>query len=115
MRERLIELIANADNAYNVPMNKSEFVADFLLANGVVALPCEIDDTVFVIPTKENGRKEITLMACLGFVISTSGNVTNCFDKKNKLYQSSFDAFGKTVFLTHKEAEAALEASNATP
>lgn len=111
MREKLIKLLREADKICD-SQNKCEncvgygkgndcercLEADYMLKNGVVALPCEIDAPVFIIPTKENGRKEITPMACLGFVISESGNVANCFDEKNKLYQPSFDAFGKTVF-----------------
>lgn len=110
MRDRLLELLKDAYCEYLIDStsNERERIADYLLSNGVVVLPCEIDAPVFVIPTKENGRKEITPMACLGFVISESGNVANCFDEKNKLYQPSFDAFGKTVFLTYKEAEEAL-------
>lgn len=50
-------------------------------------------------------------MTCLGFLISKSGNVTYCFDEKNRLYQPSFDMFGESVFLTREEAEAALERS----
>ncbi len=119
MREKLIELLidghSNSEKSphyYGEPMSIDyQRFADYLLANGIVALPCGIDDPVFVIPTKENGRKEITPMACLGFVIGEPCNVANCFDEKNKLYQPSFDAFGKTVFLTHEEAEAALERS----
>lgn len=124
MREKLIKLLREADEICD-SQNKCEscvgygkgndcercLEADYLLKNGVVVLPCGIDDPVFVIPTKENSRKEITPMACLGFVIGEPCNVANCFDEKNKLYQPSFDAFGKTVFLTHEEAETALERS----
>lgn len=82
---------------------------DYLLTNNVVVLPCNIGDTVFVIPTKENSRKEITPMICLGFMIGEPCNTANCFDEKNKLYQPSFDMFGKSVFSAKEEAEAAFE------
>lgn len=128
MREKLIELIREADKICDSQKrcegcvgfgNGNDCVgyleADYLFKNGVVVLPCKIDDKVFVIPTEENGRKEITLMTCLGFMIGKPCNTANCVDEKNKLYQPSFDKFGKTVFLTKKEAETALEAHNATP
>lgn len=113
MRERLIELLKDAYYEYLIDSTENERarIADYLLKNGVVVLPCGIDDSVFVIPTKENCRKEITPMACLGFVIGNSGSVANCFGEKNKLYQPSFDAFGTTVFLTYEEAEAALKSN----
>lgn len=76
----------------------------------VVELPCKIKDTVFVIPTKENGLKEITEMQCLGYAIAASGNVINLFSKnrsnKNvpKMYQPSLNSFGAVWFLTYEDA-----------
>ena len=61
MRERLIELIINADtyDSYECKLcNKdddacdccyAEKLADKLLANGVVCLPCKVGDTVYCI------------------------------------------------------------------
>lgn len=121
MRERLIELLEEAriealNTMGGLTQSWGERSVDYLLENGVVVLPCWIDDPVFVIPTKENGRKEITPMACLGFYIGEPCNTANCFDEKNKLYQPSFDMFGKSVFLRREEAEKALkERNNATP
>lgn len=77
----------------------------------IVELPCKIKDTVFVIPTKENGLKEITEMQCLGYAIAASGNVINLFPKnrsdKNvpKMYQPSLNSFGAVWFLTYEEAK----------
>lgn len=106
-RERLIELL-------NVDMSGSngawdEELAEYLLDNGVVVLPCKLDDTVFVIPTKENNRTEVTPMRCLGFNLGKPYCTASCFDEKNKLYQPSFEQFGKTVFLTEAQAKKALE------
>lgn len=89
-REKLIELIIDGHakseelpHYYGEPMrvNYPQF-ADYLLANGVVVLPCKSGNTVYVIPTKENQRKEITPMKCLGFAIGEPNNTANLFDKK---------------------------------
>lgn len=119
-RERLVELLKNAkkyatstmahlniDEAIDISYD--DLQADYLLENGVVVLPCRLGDKVFVVPTVENKRTEITPMECLGFSISRPCNVVCCFDDKNKLYQPSFEKFGKTVFLTREEAEQALK------
>lgn len=126
MREKLIKLLLNCYDEPNLRyydlteitdkcMGGAEYLADYLLANGVVVLPCKVGDTVFVIPTKENGLSEIAEMCCIGFSLGDPNDTVNLLNDKNKLYQPSFDKFGKTVFLTKEEAEAALEASNATP
>lgn len=47
-RERLIELIKN----YN-PYFQNEKLADYLLENGVVILPCEVGNTLFTISRGE--------------------------------------------------------------
>ncbi len=123
MREKLIELIENA----NVQINGNilpyrdygiETLADHLISNGVFAPPCEIGDTVFAlwdVPTeakyvvyyadvveirisKKNGKKTITyLLEPLGF--------------RGRRKEYRIDDFGKTVFLTREEAEKALKGS----
>ncbi len=56
MKERLIELLMQGEteadkqgfcNCY-VSRDKAEYIADFLLANGVIVTPCNIGDTVFL-------------------------------------------------------------------
>lgn len=89
--------------------NSAEECICFTSRSEWVKLPCKVDDTVFVIPTKENGRKEITKMEVSGFALGKPYNNVNMFDDKNKLYQPSFELFGKTVFFTREEAEKALK------
>lgn len=47
-REKLIELISDELHWTFTPM-AIEHIADFLIANGVVVLPCKVGDTVYVI------------------------------------------------------------------
>ena len=60
-RERLVELIE-----LSVPPSSShwaEVIADELLADGWIRPPCKVGTHIWVIPTKENGLPEITVMA----------------------------------------------------
>ena len=106
MRERLIKLI---ESARYWGSGTSAEIADHLLANGVIVLPCEFLKRVFVIPTIENGLSDITEMKCIGFTQSFDSYVANLTTDKNKIYQPCFGKFGKTVFLTKEEAEQALK------
>jgi hypothetical protein len=56
MKERLIKLINNSIDEYRtapiingVRDSLAEFLADHLLANGVVELPCAVGDTIYVV------------------------------------------------------------------
>ncbi len=77
-------------------------------------LPCEVGDTLFVIPTKENSLLKIAKMECIGFCIGKPNNTINLFpisrsEAPVQLYQPDFADFGKTVFPTCQEAENILE------
>lgn len=108
-------------------------VADFLLANGVIVPPCKVGDTVYVISDK---HPCYACMACTDFchrhcpfddktrkVVKKATVDCICFfervseihveiegAKDLHSYSSTyyFTDFGKTVFLTRKEAEKAL-------
>ena len=101
MRDRLIELIQDSVNG--CARHWAEIIADYLLANGVVALPCNVGDTVWVkdfmwglIPCKVDEPYH--------YVCGESGGCTleGWFTDKD---------IGKTVFLTKEEAEQALKES----
>lgn len=81
----------------------------------MLRLPCKVGDTVYVIPTEENGLKGIAEMECLGFSIGEPYNTANLFPKNRlrkdvpKMYQPCIKNFGKTVFLSEAEAQKALK------
>lgn len=110
-RDRLIKLIINAKRDDPETGSFTEFLADYLLANGVIVMPCKFLQKCFVIPTIENNLSDITEMKCIGFSLSHDSYNANLITDKNKLYQPCFGAFGNTVFLTREEAEKALERS----
>lgn len=60
-RKRLIELLNNVgENVLEFPTNSFiESLADYLLANGVIAPPCKVGDDVWVID-REDGEAERT-------------------------------------------------------
>ena len=94
-RERLIELIANADSYMQEPF------ADYLLENNVVALPCKVGDTVYYI--YNNTIIEYQVNTIIIYKYSQRIVVWG----RSPYFE--FSDFGKTVFLTHEEAEKALE------
>ena len=54
MRDRLVELIQ--DSVQGCARNWAEVIADYLLANGVIVLPCKVGETVYAdITNRRNG------------------------------------------------------------
>ena len=117
-RERLIELIHRMGRDYRglmyslpeidepIPPTFEAWVADYLLANGVIVPPCKVGDVVYDICTifDESTLKPKTVIkprtidfaSSVSFLIESKGLVISEKD------------FGKTVFLTKEEAENAL-------
>ena len=107
-------------------------VADHLLANGVIVPPVKVGQTVYVIEPKWYGiwgEDEHECRRCEHFYEGGMGDPPDCSLGKNCCYRicekeadlrnladwitpNGFTgkiAWGKTVFLTHEEAEQALE------
>lgn len=111
MRNRLIELIKDAEKAF--PKDKpvldiEEFVADHLISNGVIVLPCYIGQDVWHITKHYDGRIELG-----------KGKISMLQQKADKSWKiritvnsSVWDftpnEIGKRYFLTKEEAERAL-------
>jgi hypothetical protein len=98
-RERLIELIDKVLVKYDrgcLPFVMNE-IADCLLANGVIVLPCKVGDTVWEIDADNPFEEELQVIESKveRFYVGTSHNLhlIDC----------------KTVFLTKEEAERALK------
>lgn len=118
MRDRLIELLKQAEKQQSLNVvcgdidslidspKGAEFIADYLLANGVVVPPCKVGDVVYTYSAKrikewkitfvgKNSRNEYKFIAVVG----------KCED----LLTFWNYEIGKTVFLTEEEAERALK------
>ena len=122
MRSRLIELLINTPptrlkvvgRAMGRTFTTASGIADHLLANGVIVLPCKIGDTVYIIDdTGDEGSEPYVLdVKVLQIFINENGIA---LDLKLPLGMrlNTWAVIGKNVFLTEEEAEKALlERSN---
>ena len=131
MREKLIELLHRGVNYHTeakerwiLDGKKTEepritgSLADHLLANGVIVLPCKVGDTVWVVDSRFIGREthknpiircEIDEFAvgeaCVYAVLSGA----EPWFAMSRFKWVRTEDIGKTVFLTREEAEAALK------
>lgn len=119
MRDRLIELLdkgymqeaydasfSSIEDVLDMPKGK-EYMADYLLKNGVIVPPCKVGDTVYA-----EVANTIKGFVITNFEFSVTPNGWSCgVTSSNGLYPMlfSFDSVGKTVFLTKEEAEQALK------
>lgn len=123
-KERLTELLKTPEKAsfvrkagVSLSDTPEGITADFLLANGVVALPVKMGDLLYM-PWEWNGQKGIayltvTVLRCIsgfGWSIGTD------FDTDDEDYYEAYNCgsfklkdIGKIVFLTQEEAERALK------
>ena len=106
MRDRLKELITKSQLCVN-----SRKLADHLIANGVIVLPCKAGDIVYSNDLDPRFDVEIERIVIEENVITFEWvqyekgyEVTECWDEG----EFSLDDFSKTVFLTKEEAEKAL-------
>ena len=136
MRDRLIELISQADeeckhtkdckhcSGYGKgSMCMNYHIADHLLANGVIVPPCKVGDTVYELVecSCENVDGNYTECEFYGYgeddKICIRPNYIKCLYQYRikKLSVTELNVFGvsrcigKTVFLTREEAERALK------
>lgn len=114
MRERLIELIEGVQTRADDTRCLGEVIADELLANGVIVLPCKVGQTVFFyicVFDKEGEEKFYILEGeLISFSLQKEGLWAYCRYKCGLTYWHLVEQdFGKTVFLTHEVAEKALE------
>ena len=110
MRDRLIEKIKDSLNRH---IGKScllaENIADDLLENDVIVLPCKLGDTMYdisefvkEIPCPEMYEDKVGFIA-----IRNRKNGEMYFDIE--CVECDYNDFGKTIFFTKEEAEQALK------
>ena len=111
MKDRLMELLKSAplcgyafDDQYSD--GTIEKIADHLLANGVIAPPCKVGDTVYSCLGYAYKVKKIVVESKskhITFVLESGLNGQLIFDET---------CFGKTVFFTKEDAAASKEREN---
>lgn len=110
-REKLIELldIAFLDSDDNYGMPNIEQVADHLIANGVVVLPCKVGDTVWSTSPFTDGKVREGYISV--FLVDEGGayGFSASFGVEPISAGFLIDEIGMTVFFTKEEAERALE------
>lgn len=114
-RERLIELLNDWGNKENDGV-RAESIADYLLENGIVVLPCKVGDTLYFINRALDGE------ICEAEVIKIEINYytpTNPLWLLLEVYSHRIGKFehhsrtdllfGKTLFQSREDAEKALK------
>jgi hypothetical protein len=117
-RERLVELIKNADSYENLrsydlydlvhDIGGAEEFADYLMSNNVVVLPCKVGDKIFAVSASLK-----TIYECkVTHIISQEGGLmifgTLPYCKEPRAICSEYDIGKDYVFLSRAEAEAKL-------
>lgn len=109
MRDRLIELISQVQYMGGLEGR----LADYLLENGVVVLPCNVGDKVFFVhdTCDENGIEGYTISEGEVHGISKDKNAIWVFCRYNNglTYYHTVNEFGEDVFFMKMGAEKALK------
>ena len=112
MKDKLIELISQMqdygekETDFTTHIRVNERLADHLIANSVIVLPCKVGDAVYY-PVFETDR--VLLYKVISIKLNSKGLYVVC---ENHLSKSQMThratQIGKTIFLTEKEAKRAL-------
>jgi acyl dehydratase len=119
-RERLVELITNG--FYTKPVYEAlctnkrkacDFLADYLLENGVIVPPVKVGDTVYTNVSWQGWYlrdKDKPYKAKVVYIgINGSKNYVNVvYEKNDNMMTFTFDEIGDRIFLTREEAEKAV-------
>ena len=113
-RDRLIELLRGSRKKYlNLLDFEKNLIADYLIENGVVPLPCKVGQTVYTNMSmqgwymRKNKRPYKAKVVFIG--VNGVDNFMNVVFENDNMLQFNFSQIGKTVFLTKEEAERALK------
>ena len=104
-RERLIELLEDTLHEWesDVSVQTLTEIAEHLIENGVIVLPCKVGDTVYYITGIGHN---IVKPAKVKEIIIDENGIKDLYVQRNRYnFENSFDIF----FLTREEAEKALK------
>lgn len=108
-RDRLIELIEQAEGLKNNDFPSVEEIADYLLANGVIVLPCYIGQEVWYLSEHFNGSVEIEKGKISMLQQKADKSWKFRFSHNSSVWDFKIDDIGVRYFLTKEEAEKALK------
>ena len=110
MRDRLIELLLDGvtfTDSYKQPARmQAEYVADHLLANGVIVPPVKVGLTVYFI---DHDFDVVFKGKLVSYSLDAAHLWFNCHYESGLNMWHTIERFGKDVFLTREEAEKALK------
>lgn len=115
---KLAELIKQAKSkmwgkTFTCELERNMFVADHLITNDVIVLPCKVGDTVYIIypdPRYNWGNKELKILELKVYAFHYYDNkVTVEIRGDGKYITWDISCFDVCVFFTREEAEKALE------
>ena len=116
MRDRLIELLNDYCVDADLGSWEKEALADYLLNSGIIAPPCKVGQTIYKPIITSKGEPAIweIIVTTISIDIGENGVDPNSYvighlKRTHCGEDADFCDFGKTVFLTRKEAEKALE------
>lgn len=100
MRDRLIDLIHDSDLSLD-----SVRLADYLLANGVIVLPCKLNQTMWRVLGKNIDKCKVS-----GITQKADGSfkIRLTHSRYRSVFEITPDRIGEDIFLTKEEAEAEL-------
>ena len=115
LKKLLDEAFKKSDDNYGIP--NIEQVADHLIANGVIVMPCKVGDTVYYYSPDYGTILPYFVESINIRYWGDEGEhciytfETNCLHGDELIDSIDFelDEIGKTVFLTREEAEKALK------
>lgn len=106
MQKRLSAIEDILGNDYDLNRLKELVEAD--REGKCVLLPCKVGDKLYKI--SENGVKEVVVQSIVFMLSHTVNHLTvHVANERGAMTEIETKDFGKTVFLTREEAEAALE------
>lgn len=114
MRERLAELIKKGIDKHestieNYVHPEWEFIADYLLENGVVVPPCKVGQTMYVISRYYGGEWKVFKCKVNDITVFERNIFISLHGVNNFCFGENAEHIGKTVFLTREDAEKALK------
>ena len=112
-KQSVLKLIKEAEAQFSGTgkslLDIEDYVAEYLTANGVIVLPCDVGSKVYFADNENH-------IAFIGNIVSYSLDSAhlwfNCHYKCGLNIWHPIEDFGKTVFLTREEAEKALAERN---
>ena len=104
MKERLVELISQVQYMGGLECR----LADHLLAEGVIVLPCKVGDMTYIFDYEVNNRLEAKFRGIIPSVVEAITIVDDGLWIENEHAKYHISSVGDLIFLTREEAERAL-------